>query len=400
MQHRQHGEKIDSLAIHFYLDSQSTPHLNDWITTAISKQVEEIELNLSDINHPDLHRNYELLLESQRYQFRYGLIMMNQGRKSTVKRLHLESCTFKSAIRFDGSSSLINVDLKRVKISDEQLKNVLDTCSCLEWFSLDRCQDLINLDVTAGAMQDLKYLNVNCCLRLESVEIRNLNLAEFEYSGPHVKLILKEVPRLAKFSLSVISGDIKGSITEALTKLPAKLPALETFNLLLNLDMKTLILPEDAPTFTNVKQLILTIVPLKDDDDFAWMTYLLKAFPLLQKLQLNLFSSSSFSTKEVRPIPECGHEHLKEVEINGFRGNQNEIELIQYLSRNMVGLKAEDLVFNWECKRYRGFNNWEVDEHISSFDRRLWNQIKTSLQRRLKMMNIYKPCQPYSIDVM
>lgn len=47
-------------------------------------------------------------------------------------------------------------------------------------------------------------------------------------------------------------------------------------------------LPENGPTFTNIKQFELTVFPFDDDDDLSWIGYILKAFPLLQKLELNV----------------------------------------------------------------------------------------------------------------
>lgn len=51
---------------------------------------------------------------------------------------------------------------------------------------------------------------------------------------------------------------------------------------------QTLKLPENGPIFSNIKQFELTVFPFDDNDNFSWIGYILKAFPLLQKLELNV----------------------------------------------------------------------------------------------------------------
>lgn len=60
-------------------------------------------------------------------------------------------------------------------------------------------------------------------------------------------------------------------------------------------EFQTLKLQENGRIFTNVKQLALTIYPFDDEDKLCWISYILKAFPLLQKLQLNVSTHLSLS---------------------------------------------------------------------------------------------------------
>lgn len=155
---------------------------------------------------------------------------------------------------------------------------------------------------------------------------------------------------------------------------------------------QTLELPEEVPKFTNIKQLVLTVFPFDDEDELYWISYILKAFPLLHKLQLNvskcfrygkileciskseILSFKSFfcflqlfcpsfikKSRDVdRNLTECPHRNLKELEINGFYGNKHEVDLLKYLLENAVGLKV--LVINPYQKVYKGFDNWKYEE--------------------------------------
>lgn len=47
-------------------------------------------------------------------------------------------------------------------------------------------------------------------------------------------------------------------------------------------------LPEIVHTSPNLKCLVLSIFPFDDEDKLYWLSYIFEAFPLLQKLQLNV----------------------------------------------------------------------------------------------------------------
>lgn len=59
----------------------------------------------------------------------------------------------------------------------------------------------------------------------------------------------------------------------------------------------------------------------------------------------------------------CPHKHLTELEVNGFYGNQHEVELLKYLIDSLVELKV--LAVSPSQKVYRGFNNWVYEEAMS-----------------------------------
>lgn len=61
-----------------------------------------------------------------------------------------------------------------------------------------------------------------------------------------------------------------------------------------------------------------------------------------------------------RQLPECHHKHLKELEVNGYYGNQHEFELLKYLVDSAFQLDL--LVVNPCQKVYKGFNNWDSEE--------------------------------------
>ncbi|KAL7252316.1 hypothetical protein ACSBR1_014040 [Camellia fascicularis] len=234
------------------------------------------------------------------------------------------------------------------------------------------------------------------------MEVCAKDLVLLEYTGHLISLYFKNVPRLAEAFLNFTGESRLDGGIYALTRFVSHIPQLETFNFISILAMKVnvvkktgleylknrfrvpvhsefspdsyaiglvltiLNLPETGPTFTNIKQFVLTVFPFDDEDKLCWISYVLKAFPLLQKLQLNLFCPSFITTqpKEIeRVLPVCPHKHLTELEVNGFYGNQHEVELLKYLIDNLVELKV--LAVSPSQKVYRGFNNWVYEEALS-----------------------------------
>ncbi|XP_057958920.1 F-box/FBD/LRR-repeat protein At1g13570-like [Malania oleifera] len=360
MQQRCWGPKVNSFAIHFHLGKESTSHVDHWLSCAVMKAVENIDLNLSVWFRPEVDFSSSTALEN--YRFPCWLLAAPGKTCSTVKHLQLASCSLGASSCPNFLTSLVTLELRSVTINDEQVKTLLSNCLLLERLSLHLCNDLVNLNI-AEPKARLKVLNIQNCLRLEKIEICAENLVLLEYTGFLIKFSLKCVPKLVEVFLNFTGESRIKGVTYALTRFASYLPQLETLNLLCVLGMKALKLPENVVAITNVRRLMLTVFPFDDEDELCWISYILKAFPLLQKLQLNLFSPSFIrKPREVeRHFPKCPHKHVTEVEINGFYGNQHEAELLTYLLGNLVELKT--LVIGPRQKVYKGgFNKWVYEE--------------------------------------
>ncbi|KAK3189080.1 hypothetical protein Dsin_028641 [Dipteronia sinensis] len=370
------GLKMNSLAAHFHLGKEFSSHINDWISCAVMKEVESIDLNLSKSCS---HMNCACSTKHEHYKFDCGLLAA-PGSKSNLKFLKLDSCIFSVPLISNCLNSLITLELRRVCISDEMLKKLLSNCLLLETLSLHCCQDLVNLNFDGSSLR-LKFLRIQECLRLNELEISSENVRRLEYSGPVVSFSFKHVPNLVEAFLCFTQKNRLSGVTYALTRLASELPQLEKLNLLSILSMNVLKLPDNGPAFIDVKELILSIYPFHDEDRLSWIAYILRTFPWLHKLQLNLFSPSFIKppeeivlnkrnnkkqAKEIeRLLPECPHKHLNELEMNGFYGEKHEVELLKYLLENSVALKV--LTVNPCQKVFRGFNNWVCEKESSLY---------------------------------
>ncbi|XP_044498069.1 uncharacterized protein LOC123220114 isoform X2 [Mangifera indica] len=260
----------------------------------------------------------------------------------------------------------MTLELRKVCISDELLHNLLSNCFLLEKLSLIQCQGPFNLNIGgsgSGSSQGrLKFLCIKCCPTLNRIEISSESLASLEYTGILINFSFKYVRNLTETYLYFSTYNGHNGVTYALTRLGSEIPQLKKLNFLSVKSMNVLKLPNNELVFTNVKLLILTIYPFQDEDRLIWIAYILRAFPLLQKLELNLFTPNFIKQTEMieRLLAECPHEILTEVEINGFNGNQHEVELLSYLLENLVKLKT--LVIDSCPKIYQGCNSWVYEE--------------------------------------
>lgn len=352
------GSKVDSFVIRFHLDKENAPYLDEWISGSISKGIEIIDLDLSKEDPASV-----TTASGGHYEFPSWLL----GRKSSVKHLRLASCNLGDMA---DCKSLVTIQLRGVNISDQNLETLLSTsCLSLERLILQLCAGLVNPAI-AGPNLRLKYLTIQDCFRLEKMELCANSLALFEYTGHFISFYFKNVPSLVSTFLN-FTGDSKVDAgLYALTDFVRDLPQLEELNLVSILTMKVIKLPKNITAFTNIKKLVITVFPFDDEDRLLWMSYVLKAFPLLSKLQLNLFSPSFIKqSSEVEKVllPECPHRHLQRVEINGFYGNRHEVDLLKYLIDNLVELEVLEV---GPCQKvFRGFNKWFYEKAVTNWFR-------------------------------
>lgn len=226
MYYRSQGPKINSLSIHFPLGKEFTSNIDQWISCAVMKGAENIDL---DLKHSSLtKRDCTSSKASQIYEFP-SWPFSGPKRRCTLKHLRLASCRLGALPSSDTLSSLITLDLQRVDISDQQLQDLLSNCSYLEQLSLSTCNGVVNLKISAPK---LKALSIKNCFRLERVEINTADLVTIKYGGHLPSFSFKNVPKLAEAHLDFA---IKGRRTEgvfyALTRIPSILPQLNTLKL-------------------------------------------------------------------------------------------------------------------------------------------------------------------------
>ena len=167
------GEKIRLLRVCFFFDHRSTSSLNNWIHRAISLEVEEMNILLS--NKPYFSATVP---EDKRYCFPHKLFSGH----STLKQLHLELAVLKAPSEFSGFNRLETLYLVDVIVGEEFLGCLSLKCLVLKVLKFEVCGFSSALKIDS---QSLRHLGIINCHGMLKVEIYAKNLRAFEYCGFH-----------------------------------------------------------------------------------------------------------------------------------------------------------------------------------------------------------------------
>lgn len=222
---------MDSIAIRFPLGQHKASHISQWISCAVTKGVEKIDLDLSD-EWGSCEVDNASSTASEQYTSPCWLLA-SPGKACRVKHLQLTSCSI-SLLSISNSSlasQLVTVDLRGVNISDEQLEGLLSTCLSLERMVLHCCDDLVNFKLTNPISSRMKLLTIQNCSRIKNIELYAENLEMLEYTGHLAHFSFKNVPKLAQVFLSFTGNSRLDGVTYALYRIAYDLPQLKTLNL-------------------------------------------------------------------------------------------------------------------------------------------------------------------------
>ncbi|CAL5355108.1 unnamed protein product [Camellia sinensis] len=346
--------KIEKLKVHFtFHRNKYGTHLDRWICFAILRGVEELDLSLLEIDY-----YFFVPLKGSIYDFPCDLLREDGsiGKiKSILKCLRLAHCNLAPRhTNLIGFNTLTTLDLKWVDLtSNECVWNLLSSCRALEWLSLDKCYGLDYLCIAHPSCVRLKYLNVHDCKGLSVIEISGINLEKFEYKGYKISFVFNEVSRLKTVSTHANEG-----VVWALSALRLDLPQLETLLLYGSFYAEAVIVPKEFPTFSNLKLLSIAEIPT-NECDLLWIATLLKATPSLQRLELHIHSNDNMEEpREIKRLPRCLHDYLKEVVITGTCGHFSEIEFAIYILNNAVVL--DKMMIDPHPRYYTGNGKWDV----------------------------------------
>lgn len=188
-----HGKAIDFFKVHFSLNSEHASSIDEWVKFAIEADAREIVLNFTEgLQAPS----------SKIYKFPYWYFIGTvTGKVPYLRQLTLTKCSFKVLPNSYGLSSLRSLYLKCVKLSNDDVANLLSCCSRLSWLRLNSCTGFQELTISHTS-DELRYLRVDCDRDFD-VTILDSNLQTFEYYpydwySSDVKF--EGVPRLSRVS--------------------------------------------------------------------------------------------------------------------------------------------------------------------------------------------------------
>uniref|UniRef100_UPI0005C8973D F-box/LRR-repeat protein At3g58900-like n=1 Tax=Fragaria vesca subsp. vesca TaxID=101020 RepID=UPI0005C8973D len=210
------GQYIERFSrAYFFLHSGFKNSIDKWIEFAMQKRVQVLELQF-------LIPKYDYARDN--YAFPYTLL--GESFKHMYPYLPtLQSCHYNIGFKF-----LKVVRFQHIGMTDEVLDYFLSNCPVLERLIVIDARGLVCLRVV-GASISLKYLTVNGCPNLKSIEICNANIVSFVYRGAWMDLFISNVPLLIEVHISERALDNVDFTTLAFTRLSSCLSHLEILKL-------------------------------------------------------------------------------------------------------------------------------------------------------------------------
>ncbi|KAM5576514.1 F-box/LRR-repeat protein [Rosa sericea] len=355
-QHR--ALNIERFRVYFKLDSRSC--IDKWIQFAMRKGVQMLELDFG----------YSGYLYLPKYRFSNKLLGISET--SALKSLCSE---------YIGFNCLKVLDLKTVDVDQEVLQYLMSNCRVLERLSVSDSSTLVNLKVTGHSIA-LKYLVIQRCTNIKTIEICDANLVSFVYDGNVRNLVLINLPRLVEVSLS---GWYTHDFLEiAFFHLSCCLSQLE----ILKLGYMTAWQKMDPviPSLPNLKHLEL-VFNENENCALLHLASFIKKYPYLHTLVLKLIKyGSKKSPFAKKRAAKCSHDCLKVVEIVGYTGISRDIELVTYLTKTATNL--EKIVFDPVAHRRPRFDRLQDHSTVKNeeLSRAQARQLKEKLPATLDVV--------------
>jgi hypothetical protein len=218
-----HGTAIDSLLINFYLESEQSNTIDQWISFAIVRGVERI--NLLFLGRPYQHRT------TQNKHYKFDSALFSETNASTIKHLRLEYCLVCHPTNRDFTpfKNLRSLSLRDTKLDELFIESLLSNCRHLEELSLVFC--VFKSSMPKIVSSSLCYLKVAmCCYLFGDNYLGDLNLdivdcpklTSLEYHGLDLDTLDLNTPLLKNIFFSISLKEL-----DAFLALCATFPELE-----------------------------------------------------------------------------------------------------------------------------------------------------------------------------
>ncbi|XP_071710731.1 putative FBD-associated F-box protein At1g61330 [Rutidosis leptorrhynchoides] len=296
---------IEDFRILYPLNNQRRSVVDQWLQFAVNKKVEFLELDLS----PG-YSNYDFPLRLS----------------------EMELVSLKKLI------------LKKVKVSDTILVNLVSNSPNLETLSILDPLDLRNIHVGGQALK-LKHFEIleTCGYFIRSIYLSDFDLESFTYSGGEIRLRFSHLPKLNKVDLGQICWWPVDKVFEIVSTCAS---SLQSLSIAVYPD-KRHVKPKQLYELPNVKQLRMM---LRGNKHLLDLAYIVNAFPKMESFKLEIDWTGAVVRRKTRDDTNH-HEHLKCVEIVGYKGRKYDFELVAYIINIADALKKIVIGISKEFKQ-------------------------------------------------
>ena len=212
--HHKNGVKVETLKLQLRFMFVSygcikASTLDRWLQITVKSRIKELELAMP------LHMEEE-------YNFPCAALS-DEAAASSIQSLSLSSCAFHPTSSPGLLRRLTCLHMSLVRITEEGLLLLLSKCSVLERLEISHCSGIICLRV-ASTMQQLKYISVSYCTKLQVVQIDAPKLCSFHCDGFRTEISVTNSSQLK-------SVDLLGALSDARARLPSIIGHVESLTL-------------------------------------------------------------------------------------------------------------------------------------------------------------------------
>ncbi|CAL5046649.1 unnamed protein product [Urochloa decumbens] len=289
---------VQDFEVKFGLHSELVIHLDNWVRFVTASQTKNLAFDLVPA---------EFCGRNDRYLFPFELL--DYGSTLRLQRIQLGFVHIELPSQFSGFPNLRKLDLHLVRATAKDLKDLLSSCSSLEWLSIVRCHldDELKVDLP---LPRLLYLRVADSM-ITRIKFNAMNLETFVYRG-------------WRCPIDTRSSDLKDahihffdriSLEDTLTILPTVLSRVKNLNLQVKATLQMPMMLENASKFSQLKYLVL-------------------------ELSFNVFMDPRLCWEPLRSLPPHPHIYLKDLYITGFVASTGQLEFLLHTVDNAPGLEV------------------------------------------------------------
>ncbi|XP_047940950.1 F-box/LRR-repeat protein At2g42730 [Salvia hispanica] len=367
---------LNRFRVVFDLSSLFSGWIDDWLSSAVSRKVESLELILNTYSNSRAERCYCFPYEKGNFP--------------------------------DNLKLLKKLNLHYVNVSGAAVAFLLGNCRLLEHLSLSRCGNGLSSLEVVGTSPVFKCLEISQCTSLKSIVVRESNVVCIKYAGPsipHSHFKLEGVHRLTQLWIKgrpeMMRYDIK-NIRGIIDMFDSVLPQLHT----LKIYTMSKITGNDTLEKIMPKLKELVVVLGREYLDNCSLVPIINWFgvaPCLERFILEashqvpraleanyLLNGSDYDVSKInRKIEvQLSYSHIKEVEFVGYRGVHNHLQMITQLVRHAVAL--EKIIVDPRSFELRPNMPWDRISRIQMEDEIIARQhAEDQLKHVASRINVY-----------
>ncbi|KAL3518348.1 hypothetical protein ACH5RR_020937 [Cinchona calisaya] len=330
------GQSISYFGLKCCLGEEFSSIFNRWMHSIATFGIQELEIEFCVPDGPHLFP-FQLLFEA-----------------ASLKRLYLVNCTLQPSFKgqFKSLQSLI---LCNVSLHRGQFTSILSSCVNLERFTVCHSNLPPKLCISGQFLQ-LRSVRIWSCYGVEEIEICHGSLNVIYYYTD--RMVRYSLPFAPKLDSLFINFNGRGTVPYFFREVAKDCRRLTKLMIQTKTDALPYI-PVKANTFSSLRILyLLTILDTKAD--LLCVRPILAACPVLEFFRLLVRGPVGNEPRDVKCSPGY-HAHLKEMQLQGFRGTRNEIEFASYILRSASALRRLCLITSYRSF-HSDFSSWTDEE--------------------------------------